>query len=511
MNFIKRAWASVSRRKGKSIILFAVVFLLGNVIAGAISIQQSTENVENNIKKSLGASATITDNWEETEKYWSENPEVEHLETATNSLKLLEEVAALPYVDYFDYSESDYIQTRNFKQVKLEENGTTSYGPGSFENMFSIYGTNSTEIADVKKGKIKIVDGSSFSEEELESGKQVVVISKKLAEQSNVSVGDKLIIDRSDSDQMYSSGEVDPEATPNIYSKDMVVEVIGLFDVVVSEKKKDNAEATSGGGVDQYEIESQYNTLYMGNKAAISSRQEYYKALVADEPDFFDADTEKMMLDQGEYKYYQPFYMLKNPEDVEAFRSEAEALLTKYDKVVLSTDQYDAVAGPLEGMSKISGYVLYVAVGASLFIVTLVILLFLRDRKHELGVYLSLGEKRMKVVGQIVMEVMMISLVAITLSVFTGNIIADSLSGSLISAQETTSEEDMMSGGMDDWALQQLSNNTIDQKDVIEAYEVNLSAGYIITFYIVGTLTILLSTVVPLIYIMRLNPKKIMM
>lgn len=50
MNYWNRALCSVTRRKGKSLILFAVIFVLGNVIAGSIAIQQSTQNVEKKLK-----------------------------------------------------------------------------------------------------------------------------------------------------------------------------------------------------------------------------------------------------------------------------------------------------------------------------------------------------------------------------------------------------------------------------------------------------------------------------
>ena len=43
MNYFKRGMASITRRKGKSLILFAVIFILGNVMAGAIAIDQGTK------------------------------------------------------------------------------------------------------------------------------------------------------------------------------------------------------------------------------------------------------------------------------------------------------------------------------------------------------------------------------------------------------------------------------------------------------------------------------------
>ena len=65
-------------------------------------------------------------------------------------------------------------------------------------------------------------------------------------------------------------------------------------------------------------------------------------------------------------------------------------------------------------MSKLSKYVLIVAIIATVLITGLVVLLFLRDRKHELGIYLSLGERRGRVVGQILIEVMVVAFIGIT-------------------------------------------------------------------------------------------------
>ena len=55
MNFFNRALLSVKRKLGKSLILFVVVFILGNIIAGAISVRQAVNNSDENIRKSLGA------------------------------------------------------------------------------------------------------------------------------------------------------------------------------------------------------------------------------------------------------------------------------------------------------------------------------------------------------------------------------------------------------------------------------------------------------------------------
>ena len=49
------------------------------------------------------------------------------------------------------------------------------------------------------------------------------------------------------------------------------------------------------------------------------------------------------------------------------------------------------------------------------------------------------------------------------------------------------------------------------QEEIQNAYNVTFSFGYIVSYLLIGLGTVLLSVIVPLLYILRLNPKKIMM
>lgn len=53
--------------------------------------------------------------------------------------------------------------------------------------------------------------------------------------------------------------------------------------------------------------------------------------------------------------------------------------------------------------------------------------------------------------------------------------------------------------------------SSLSNQDVLNNYEVRFSMTYIVTYLIAGIGTILLAAVLPLTYVMRLNPKKIMM
>lgn len=511
MGFVKRAWASISRRKGKSLILFAVIFILGNVIAGAISIKQSTGNVENTIKNKLGASATIIQNDKAVNKLFESNPEAEFPDMGATNIKTLKKIAELPSVKYFDYNQNDSSEVDKLNIYKSESEEEISGAEG--KRVF-FKGGNQPELIDERKGKIKIAEGRPFTKEEIEQGKQVTIISKQLAKLNNLKIGDKVVVDRSETlnwEELYGDdGQIKKDVEAKKITMDVSFEVVGIFDVL--EKKQDKNEQNSG--MMSMTDDSLQNTFYMSNKLVETNQKEFLTEIAEKNPAYFKEMYGEQTVDEFVKEnsgWFEPYYELKNPEEAESFREDATALLTKYDRVLLATDQYQSVAGPLNQMSKLSSIVLYVAIGASLFIVTLVVLLFLRDRKHELGVYLALGEKKIKVVGQIVIEVMVVALIALTISVGTGNIIAKNVSNSLISAQQTKEDNYDMNAEMDSYYYSELSSNTVNQEDVVEAYEVKLSPTFIGTFYGVGLMTILLSTVIPLIYIIRLNPKKIMM
>ncbi|MDL4843155.1 ABC transporter permease [Aquibacillus rhizosphaerae] len=488
MNFFKRAILSITRKKGKSIILLAVIFILGNLISGAISIQQATGNVETTIKEKLGTAATVELDYEAIEKM--DESEMMELEIEELDLELIKQIGELSYVKYYDFSTSTYLGSETIKSYQgegMEEEEVMYEGPSMD---FMLKGINHAPIIDLEEEKGKLVDGRVFTPEEVENGAPVAVISKKLAELNNLHVGDNFTL----INEVYSFDESNGE-DKLVTSRDLVLEVIGLFE---PKAVKNDAEESEEGMYDFMDIEYQ-NTIYVANEVVSSemryNMEEYMKV---------DEEMAAAMGEEEITDYYTPLFVLNKPEDTEAFEEEVQPLLPQYYKVTNASDQYDSIAAPVESMSKLSGYVLLVAVIATILIIGLVVLLFLRDRKRELGIYLSLGERRSRVVGQIVIEVMIVAVIGISLSLFSGNLLAQSVSDTMIDAEaeKQNSEEEMYYSEL---------QTDVTTDDVLESYKVELDPGYVGIFYLVGLLTILVSTIIPLIYIVRLNPKKIMM
>lgn len=507
MNFWRRALKSITRRKGKSVILFLVIFILGNVIAGAVAIQQSTVNVEKATKAKMGAKVTLDVDYEAFNKDQEKNEKLEWPDPLTE--KQYTEIGNLSQVKYFDLSTAGYVGTNKLKSY-TPENGGGVVGLGA-QYFFNLKGTNSEKIIDLEEGFIKLDQGEAFTAKELTEGANVVLIAKEVADANNLKVGDQMVIDvtsevidladeieaREDVAETADSATVvtsdgDPEA--KIASFDFPVTVKGIYSVVrkdtsqMSREEKDNAEWMAA---------EQINTMYLPNKTIeglmVQSAEKFYVNVPADQQD------------ELQLSYTNGNYVLKSPDVVDDFRQDAQAILPQYYMVVADADQYDQVAGGMKKLGDISKYVVIIAAVATMLIISLVVLLFLRDRKHELGIYLSLGESRGKVIGQIVVELLLVSFVALGLSLITGNLLGAAVSNSLMQMDWLNNATDSM------MYTSSYGNNTLTFEDVRAAYQVRFTPSYIISYLILGLGTVLLSAILPLLYILRLNPKKIMM
>lgn len=496
MNYFKRAWLSVVRRKSKSLILLVVVFILGNVIAGAFSIQQASKNVEKNIKHQLGALATVELDWELVDKESANNPDFSY-DFQPITLDTIEKIAQSEYVRYYDYSISTNFYSKTLKRVEIEDYGDFMEEP--FGTSLYANGVEYNELLDATEGKIEMTSGRVFKPEEIKEGKLVTIVSEEFARTNGLTVGDSMVLT-----SMIIDYARDTMPTEPIDSRDISVEIIGLFKPIKRETKTDTTNQLGGFDDNAWQLNELHNKIYLPNKVVIAEATYIFEGMMEISPDWQDEsdfNIEEMLL-----RSTTPYFAIKDPESLEAFKSASQEYLPEYYKISTSADAYDAISGPVNSLDTMSRITLYVAIGASILILSLVIVLFLRDRKHELGIYLSLGDRRSSVLGQIVTEVVMVALVGLTLSLVSGNMIASNLSSSMMAKSQDNHDpfQDYI------YVDPNLSNN-ITQDEVVDAYKVELTPQYIGLFYLIGLGVTIGSTIVPIVYITRLNPKKIMM
>lgn len=485
MNYMKRAWLSVTRKRGKSAILFAVILILGNVIAGAIAVNQSTQNVEKQIKNQLGSLATIDIDYEALMANSEGGASMEEIQPLPE--ELIKQIGERSEVKQYDYLREASIAVENFKPYRFsrQEDDDNVMIVGGMLSLIHLAGTNLLKPLDFEEGTVNLTQGRFFTEEEQRTGKRVGLISEELAQENGLAVGDTMVLDGQFID--YSSGEEPEKQKGNDYP----IEIVGIFKNTNLEKANEKNDNSSSSFFD----DSPFNRIYMPNDAVKTIVEEERMGQQAAFP----------ATDPGSDKdFFTPQFILNQPEDAEQFKQEVTPLLPNGYKVNASTDEYDRVGTSMNRLSQISSYVVVIAVIASLIIISLIIVLFTRDRKYELGIYLSLGERRKYVFAQIVIELLLIGISAMLISLVTGNMLGKMVSESLLASSMLEANQ----AGMEQFFV---GAPKIDQATINEAFRVQYTLSYVIAFLATGIVTILLSAVVPLLYILRLNPKKIML
>ena len=511
MNFFKRATTSIIRRPGKTVILLLLVFILGSVIAGAISVEGAISNTDANLRRNMQPIVSIDFDWmafDNSIDWATVDHEVEDPWNAREFLTAahVREIGALSYVDFYDY-----MIRAGFETFELQEyiGGGFIHGMEGRPHWQQVQGTSRPNMVQIEEGIIELIHGNSFSDGDFIAGGERVstLISETFANHNNLSIGSVfelssfIPLPTLDDSIMWGPEMYEEE---NLYAViTMEFEVIGLFDIPA-----DNIEQH---GQEYWDRMRNLNIMYLPNWAI----EDFQRRTAAAQRSAWDAaglDMPSWMnMDEDREVSVTPLFVIENPAYIEDFRAAGENLLPEFYIFEDMSSAFDDIASSMETMQTIANWILYVSIGATLLILSLLITLFLRDRRYEMGVYLALGEKKGKIVTQILMEVLVTSFVAITLSVFVGNIISSTVSRNMLM-------NELMAETNDDhihrWGIFEqigIPTNNLSVDEMMEQFDVSLTAPTIGLFYVIGLGAVVLSTIAPVMYVVTLNPKKVLM
>jgi putative ABC transport system permease protein len=497
MNFIKRGFASVLRKPGKSLILLVLVFVLGNIIAGAISVKKAIANTQKVISDKVGIEARVV---LDTDKYIKEGGSKEGLlKMQSLNAANVETIGQSQYVKYYDYLTNIWLEGIGIASY-IDPKAASIPGKGGdngeeIQSSFRLLGGQNPNILDIQQGKATLYQGRVFTAEEVKSNSNVALISKNLAEKNGLAVGSTIKLKRDI--YKYDNRENAKAAMPEI-AKTLKYEVtvIGIF-----EPKKN--VAVDGNGQLQVITGEHENTIYTTNATINSYNEEITKA---------DKEVNKTSMSYN-FNNITPIFALKDPNELQAFKDETTPKLPQYYMLTDNSKEFNKVSAPMANMDWISGIVLYVAMGATILILSLLITLFLRDRRHEMGIYLSLGERKIKVAAQVLIEVMAIAIIAVSLSLVSGNVLAKNMSSRMLQNQITAEQEKSANdvSGKGDIYDPEGNSVSMSSQELMDSYRVALDMNTILIIFLVGTGTAFVSTMAPIVYTLRLNPKKILM
>lgn len=498
MNFIKRGLLSLWAKKGRTLLLCAVFSAILIFVLAGLTIKSAAEKATENAQNSLGATVTLAASREamfgggqndtSTSDSSSTDSTSERREFTSTPVKVsdAEKIAALDNVKSYVLVTSgtatagDGIEpiTSSSSTSDSSQQGPGGMGGGDMGGKmqtgdFTITGVSSSaNYSSFSDGTATLEDGEALTADD--AGTNNVLIEETLAESNDLSVGDTFKLTDSDGEN------------------EVTVTVKGIYSTTES----------ASGIAAQVSMLNPVNTIYS-----------YYTLA-----NTLSGNTDEDTVDSA-------IYTLSEPSKVTAFTKAAEKVIDT-DTYDLTTDDqlYQSMITPLENVSSFAKNIVILVAVAGIIILTLIVMLMIRERRYEIGVLLSMGESRAKMIFQFFTEMFVTMLIALVIATFTGNIVGNVVGNQLLSQETTTSQTDTQTqqgannqqgnqnggpgggggGQMGGFNTAVQGSTEIDDLNItVQPKEVAILAGLglVISFF-----SILLSSF----GILRLNPKKIL-
>ena len=109
---------------------------------------------------------------------------------------------------------------------------------------------------------------------------------------------------------------------------------------------------------------------------------------------------------------------------------------TNYD-VAKDDNAFKEAIESLGGVKYIINIMTYAIMAGGVIVLSLILMLWLRERVYEIGILLSIGFSKIKIVSQFILELIFISLPATVVSLVFGNLLLSQIVNGFVSADET--------------------------------------------------------------------------
>ncbi|EPY2301366.1 ABC transporter permease [Clostridium sporogenes] len=483
MNFLKRAMLSISKKKIKSLILFVVLLVIANMVLVGLSIQTATKKSTELAREKLGSDVTLKVNDQKFMEQRRNNKEEGSSSRPSLTTDIADTLKDNEHVTQYNYISSSFGLAKNFENVKNEDSSDDTNSEEKPKGMFKMGGSDVTTmpeisfsgtiatnlLSDFKNGDSKITEGRGITKDD--AGKNVAVIEKNLAKENSLKVGSKMQV-----------ASVDENTT-------LELEVVGIYEANSDESTNDNRNM---------DFLNPYNKIYMP----------------------YDVVSKVSTGDNTNSKNItSAVYFMDNADNIESFKEYAKNKKIDLETYTLdANDQlYTQMVGPIENVGSFSKTLVATVSIAGAMILVLIIALSLKDRKYEIGVLLSLGESKFKVISQLVVEVLLVASIAFATSAFTGNLAANKIGDSLLAneikvTESSSTQENQNFGGRDPMVVGpgRMNRNAIKNADVVKDMDVSITSKDLEKLAGIGLLIVIVSAAIPTISVLRFSPKTIL-
>jgi len=432
MYILKNALKNISRSLGRNILIGIITFAIAVSGCVALSIKEAAKTAEEDTLNRLSITASIGVNMQEFQS-----------EAGTDRTALRELMSKYPAVTLDDmqkYAKSEYVKAFNYSlqssiskgegiepysdteatassSVTDKTQNNDSNRPeglsGSFGRMgqqgdFTIIGYSSENaMTSFISGTNVISEGEIFT---FEAEDNTCIISDVLAKYNQIKVGDTITL-----------------TNPNVDTETYQLIIKGIYSASSTETSSENAMKFSTSQEPSNYIYTNFKTLESITKNSATN------ATISADDNGNETTTALRTQENGIYSF----------TDVAAFKNFKKDVttlgLSKY-YTVNSTDvsNYESSLIPIKNVNQFANVFLLIVLLIGGIILVVLNIFNIRERKYEVGVLTAIGMKKWKVALQFVVELFVVTILAIFIGTSVGAMASAPVANKLLERQVTS-------------------------------------------------------------------------
>ncbi|MQS37319.1 ABC transporter permease [Streptomyces katsurahamanus] len=480
MNLFKRAWWRLTSHLGKTVMLVGLFFVICTLVLSGFLIRSAAARAAEDAKDSVGAVATmqldvnaLIGSGQGTES----NGSIPGTIGPGGDLRrgLVDRICESPVVKRCNYTTDSGAAPTGGSKLYRPVPRPAGTAPDGLD-LFKADGVRDQQSVDsFRNGDAKMVAGRGIGPK---SKSDEVVVEQRLAQHNRWKVGDRIRL---------KVGEL-PEIGKKRNEDAFGFTVVGVY-----------ASGTPDTGQYVPAMMEPVNQLYVTPDGATR--------LLGKKPG------------DGGGVVDQATFTLSDPADMDRLKKHAEARGADLDifPMTVNDKQYKQLVGPITRTADFATVTVWIVALAGTVILALIVASSLRERRKELGILLSLGEKKPKLLGQHLVEVVACAVIAVGLASAGSQFLSETMGGRMLAGEVSSAKDSAanVDNGPDPSAVTGAGGAiplTEDAPEVepIDSLDVRLGAADIAKVGATGLGIAVLATLIPGARVLRLNPRDIL-
>lgn len=500
MNNKIRALLYIHRNKWKALLIIIVFILLSSITIVTPLITEALENVKGSLisktKPVIIVHYDLLENIDDV-KLWQ------------NERRLHKETFKEFYEKLNSLESNESINSINYSLYKFIFSDTCSVSNNDEDEKIILYGVDVAAFPDLYDYNINMVSGNALTQNEIDKGERVCIVSDQLLINGEAPViGDMVPVEICCFDSYggypyYSSDNLRQKETVYLKIKGIFHGNIAMFDYDSKASEYSNYIYCPKKIVENCQLISERQLQKSDNQITIEGDPfNYYY------PGIRDISIElKNRNDINKIKkvLFENFdYLNRSPANL---TFEGEPIEQHYYCESIE-DIYNRSSWIIDNLAKTSETVNLVAFVIFIVVTVIITIIMLKTREREMGLYLSIGEKKVNLIKQILMELFILYMIgvisAVLIVVMSVKPINSLLINTMIKAESSTSTTDDLGNRLNREAL-------IDLNEIINETEIKLNLKTIETNAVIEIIIILMASAVVSFSITRIKPKELLL